>query len=303
MKSRTRVEILALMALMLCGWARAANPGGLLDDDERKLGKGRPKPGELSEPMKPNEGLAPQKERMREPERLPRREARPRPEPSEPKQTLKRESIRSEEKPKAVKEPRQRPKDADLSPAFQKEKADRPRAGVIAREKAQSRIKKLGIKDAPKPLERSRIMDAGKTRSQIKAPDRGPKGERLTQKMLPPKKIYDPRIKAQMSVFASPSRQSQMQQQSQTETTPNHYYWHEDGGYRYCHYYDPYGYHWYGWYYDDYFFWARFYGDTWWFYDPFYFRWCFWYDGWWWWQDPFYQSGIYLYFDGRYLMY
>jgi hypothetical protein len=70
------------------------------------------------------------------------------------------------------------------------------------------------------------------------------------------------------------------------EVVRNHYYWHNDGGQRFCHYYDPWGFHWYGWYAGSDFFWTRYYSGRWWWYDSSFDRWCYWNDNGWWWQDP-----------------
>ncbi|MDE2038567.1 MAG: hypothetical protein KGJ45_00960 [Elusimicrobia bacterium] len=69
------------------------------------------------------------------------------------------------------------------------------------------------------------------------------------------------------------------------ELERNRYYWHEWGNSRYCHYYDQWGYHWYGFYVDDDYFWTRYWGDRYWWYDPYWHRWDYLRDGRWWWQD------------------
>lgn len=85
-----------------------------------------------------------------------------------------------------------------------------------------------------------------------------------------------------------------------TETLPNHYYWHTYNGYRFCHYYDPWGFHWYGWYVGDSCFWTRYYWGNWWWYDPTWARWCYWHDGGWWWNDPSDTAVVYVYVNGDY---
>jgi hypothetical protein len=83
------------------------------------------------------------------------------------------------------------------------------------------------------------------------------------------------------------------------ENAHNRYYWHNDGGYRYCHYYDDWGFHWYGWYLGDDFFWTRYYSSRWWWYDSSFDRWCYWHDNGWWWQDP--SLGVaYIYANNTY---
>jgi hypothetical protein len=84
------------------------------------------------------------------------------------------------------------------------------------------------------------------------------------------------------------------------EVHPNQYYWHEDHGFRFCHYYDPWGFHWYGWYVGDDFFWTRYYYGRWWWFDPGYDRWCYWHDNGWWWQDPD-QGLVFAYQNNNYV--
>lgn len=83
-----------------------------------------------------------------------------------------------------------------------------------------------------------------------------------------------------------------------SEVVRDHYYWHYDGGFRYCHYYDPWGYHWYGWYVGSDFFWTRYYFGRWWWYDPSFDRWCWWNDNAWWWQNP--SGTVYVYTNNNY---
>jgi hypothetical protein len=85
-----------------------------------------------------------------------------------------------------------------------------------------------------------------------------------------------------------------------TETTRNHYYWHNDGGIRYSHYYDGH-YHWYGFYHGPNFYWTRYYGNRWWWYDGSVARWVFWWDGFWWWSGP--GGAAYVYLDNSYYPY
>jgi hypothetical protein len=106
-------------------------------------------------------------------------------------------------------------------------------------------------------------------------------------------------MRAHMSLVARPESMHLFAGREGMEHDRNHYYWHDEGGYRYCHYYDPYGYHWYGWYIGDSCLWVRFYGDRWWNYDRDYDRWMYWNDGRWWWQDP--GGVVYLYNDGEYI--
>jgi hypothetical protein len=85
-----------------------------------------------------------------------------------------------------------------------------------------------------------------------------------------------------------------------TEMVPNHYYWHNDHGIRYSHYFDGHN-HWYGFYHGPAFYWTRFYGDRWWFFDVHAARWVFWGNGFWWWAGP---GGVpYVYADDNYYPY
>jgi hypothetical protein len=85
-----------------------------------------------------------------------------------------------------------------------------------------------------------------------------------------------------------------------TEIVPNHYYWHNENGLRYSHYYDGHN-HWYGFYHGPSFYWTRYYGNRWWWYDGGMARWVFWGNGYWWWAGP---GGVaYVYTDNNYYPY
>jgi hypothetical protein len=91
-----------------------------------------------------------------------------------------------------------------------------------------------------------------------------------------------------------------IQTQQRTEVVPNHYYWHNDHGMRYSHYYDGHN-HWYGFYHGPTFYWTRYYGDRWWWFDGPHARWVFWWDGFWWWPGV---GGVpYVYVDNNYYPY
>jgi hypothetical protein len=91
-----------------------------------------------------------------------------------------------------------------------------------------------------------------------------------------------------------------IQRQQRVEVVPNRYYWHVDGGIRYCHYFDH-GIHWYGFYHGPSFYWTRFYGDRWWWFDAGFGRWVYWWDGYWWWPGP--TGVLYVYVDNNYYPY
>jgi hypothetical protein len=86
-----------------------------------------------------------------------------------------------------------------------------------------------------------------------------------------------------------------------SEMIQNHYYWHSEKGFNYCHYIDNSGYHWYGWYVGDRYIWTRNFNNRWWFYDGDFDRWCFWNDGFWWWQDPYHIGDLYCYNNANYI--
>ena len=88
--------------------------------------------------------------------------------------------------------------------------------------------------------------------------------------------------------------------QQRVEVVPNRYYWHDDRGVRYSHYFDG-RHHWYGFYQGRNFYWTRYYGDRWWWYDPLRLRWVFWWDGFWWWPGPY--GAPYVYVDNDYYPY
>jgi len=83
------------------------------------------------------------------------------------------------------------------------------------------------------------------------------------------------------------------------EAAPGRYYWHEEGGYRYCHHYDSRGFHWYGWYIGPSFYWTRWHDGFWWWYDRDFDRWCYWSNGYWWWPEPNRPNVVYVYADNN----
>ncbi|MFI5362497.1 MAG: hypothetical protein ACHQ49_11050 [Elusimicrobiota bacterium] len=88
--------------------------------------------------------------------------------------------------------------------------------------------------------------------------------------------------------------------QQRNEVVPNHYYWHNDNGVRYSHYYDGRN-HWYGFYHGPTFYWTRYYGNRWWWFDGPHSHWDFWWDGYWWWTGP--GGAPYVYVDNNYYPY
>jgi len=101
------------------------------------------------------------------------------------------------------------------------------------------------------------------------------------------------------AVMRNASFASGIRGQQEREMTRDHYYWHEQGGVRYAHYYDGRS-HWYGFYHGPTFYWSQYYGDRWWWYDAQASRWDFWDNGYWWWSGP---GGAYVYMDNGYYPY
>ena len=102
------------------------------------------------------------------------------------------------------------------------------------------------------------------------------------------------------TIIRNPNLPPNVRSHERVEITPSQYYWHRRDGRRYGHYYSH-GVHWYGFYYGPSFYWARYFDDYWWHYDPFYARWLYWHDGYWWWREP--GGAIYVYVDDRYYPY
>jgi hypothetical protein len=158
----------------------------------------------------------------------------------------------------------------------------------------------LGVRHVPHAIQdHSHLLVADRAHSVIRIPDHGPGGLSLNQHAVVMAQWNGSHFQAHMSLVARPQSMAMFQARQGSEMERDHYYWHDEGGYRYCHYYDPFGYHWYGWYVGDSCLWVRFYGDRWWNYDRDYDRWMYWNDGRWWWQDP--SGVVYLYNDGEYI--
>ena len=94
-----------------------------------------------------------------------------------------------------------------------------------------------------------------------------------------------------------------IQERERDEHVRGRYYWHHEGGVRYCHYFDAWGAHWYGFYAGPRFYWTRRWYNRWWWYDPVGARWVYWHSGYWWWQDPLAPGALYVYMDGNYVPY
>jgi hypothetical protein len=165
------------------------------------------------------------------------------------------------------------------------------------------RFQSMGIHSAPRPFtNRSQMMVTDRNHSVIHMPMSGPHGEAIHANVFARTSINGPVIRGHMAIVTgNVAFRANIGNFNRIEIAPNHYYWHSYGGFNFCHYYDPWGYHWYGWYLGSSYFWTRYYGNNWWWYDPVYFRWCYWHDGGWWWQDPANMSVMYVYNNGSYI--
>jgi hypothetical protein len=89
-------------------------------------------------------------------------------------------------------------------------------------------------------------------------------------------------------------------EQGRWDRNDHDYHWHEWNGTRVCHHYDQFGFHWWGFYIGSSYFWARYYNDMYWWYDPYWHRWVYLRDGRWWWQDA---GVVYVIIDDNYYRY
>ena len=166
----------------------------------------------------------------------------------------------------------------------------------------RKRVKSLGVGNPPQPIRNhSEILRADRSRSTIRYPQTGPRGERIQGSMVSPRRFNNRAVRAQMSVVNRSSFSQRLDQERQGESQRNHNYWHTDNGFYYNHYIDDWGYHWYGWYRGNHYFWTRNYNGRWWWYDPDYERWCYYQDNNWYWQDPDRQDETYVYDNDSYI--
>jgi hypothetical protein len=154
--------------------------------------------------------------------------------------------------------------------------------------------------NATRSLGQASLLPHSLQHSQAQVPSRGPSGKAFTASLVSPNRMNSSLVRNQM---ASISHNSQFSAKvalfNRSETLRNHYYWHQFGGWNYCHFYDGFGCNWYGWGWGGSFFWTQWYGDNWWWYDPWGARWCYWgYNGWYW-QDPS-STTVYIYQNGDY---
>ena len=99
-------------------------------------------------------------------------------------------------------------------------------------------------------------------------------------------------------VVRDPAFSRNIEARERNEQQRSHYYWHDERGQRYCHYDDDRGTHWYGFYAGPRFYWTRYYGSRWWWYDQSYARWVYWQENHWWWVDP--SQTAFIYVNGSY---
>ncbi|HUO57489.1 MAG TPA: hypothetical protein VMV05_04865 [bacterium] len=164
------------------------------------------------------------------------------------------------------------------------------------------RLRNIGVASEPKIItNRSEIIHTDRRHSVISYPKRGPDGGALRATALSPRFFNGPVVRQTMARLGGADWRERVHQADFRENRANHYYWHRDHGFDYCHYLDGWGYHWWGWYVGDFFFWTRYYEGRWWWYDTGYDRWCFWNDGFWWWQDPYHMGDLYCYDNEAYI--
>ena len=166
----------------------------------------------------------------------------------------------------------------------------------------QQQLKKLGVKSEPGYItNREDVVYTDRAHSMIAYPKTGFDNHPITAMSFSPRQLNDKAVRTQMSLVVSASWNSKIWQFDRNETMANHYYWHRDRNFNYCHYMDDWGYSWYGWYLGNRCFWTRHFNSRWWWYDTNFDRWCFWNGGFWWWQDPYHFGDLYCYNGAAYV--
>jgi hypothetical protein len=166
----------------------------------------------------------------------------------------------------------------------------------------RKKLQKIGVKVAPSYItDRAEIIATDRAHSSIHVPLQGPDHRALSAKVVSPRHFNDNVVRQHMSLVSGDDYRRRMVTENAGERQSNHYYWHRDKDFNYCHYIDGSGYHWYGWYAGDQYFWTRNYAGRWWWYDTEYSRWNFWNDGFWWWQDPYHVGDLYCYNNDTYI--
>lgn len=166
----------------------------------------------------------------------------------------------------------------------------------------RKKLQKIGVKAEPRYItDRAEIIATDRAHSTIHFPQKGPDNRVLNGSQVSPRHFNDDVVRKHMSLVDGNAYRRRFVTENANERQTNHYYWHKDNGFDYCHYIDGSGYHWYGWYAGDRYFWTRNYGGRWWWYDTEYSRWNFWNDGFWWWQDPYHVGDLYCYDNDAYI--
>ena len=166
----------------------------------------------------------------------------------------------------------------------------------------RKKLQKLGVTQEPALItDRAQMIHTARRYSTIQPPNQGLNGSALHATAVSPRHYNDEIVRDHMALVDSSNWHARIQGFNSSEFQRNHYYWHADNSFNYCHYIDNQGYHWWGWYVGDQFFWNRYYGGRWWWYDPDFDRWCFWNEGFWWWQDPYHVGDIYCYNNDAYI--
>jgi hypothetical protein len=166
----------------------------------------------------------------------------------------------------------------------------------------RKKLQKIGVTREPSYItDRSEIINTDRLHSTIRFPQTGPDHQPLSARLVSPRHFNDPIVRNQMAKINDPVVMARIDRFNAAETRSNYYYWHNEDGFNYCHYLDPFGYHWYGWYLGGQCFWTRYYGNRFWWYDSDFDRWCFWNEGYWWWQDPYHIGDLYCYTNDAYI--
>jgi len=166
----------------------------------------------------------------------------------------------------------------------------------------RGKLRKIGVTAEPSLItDRAEIIHTDRLHSAIGLPKEGPGHRPLRGNALSPRHFNDPIVRQQMARIDNADWTARIHGFHDSEKLANHYYWHQDQGFNFCHYIDPTGYHWWGWYSGDQFFWTRHFHSRWWWYDSDYDRWCFWNNGNWWWQDPYHLGDLYCYNNDTYI--
>ena len=149
----------------------------------------------------------------------------------------------------------------------------------------RKKLQKIGVVTAPGYIiNREEVIHTDKDHSKIAYPKEGFDNHPLNALPFSSRHFNDNIVKTHMSLVSSSQWQDNIRGFNHNENQANHYYWHNDENFNYCHYIDNSGYHWYGWYLGNKYFWTRNFNNRWWWYDEDYDHWCFWNDGFWWWR-------------------